>query len=283
LVTPYLAAIDTTLKELDAELTQSRLMTPYIDRVTRILERLEQREAREHPCPVPLAPVPLPQAEHTTGLAARVPVPPVRAHDTLHRYFRNTNSPPSGEADHMYDEHDTVQPARQDAPPTRDGPPRRWFHTAAGEWIDLAQLDPVDWEVASANLANSVALLQPPSREDHTARNVEYVTQLEPPAESFITVDRAESVEDTVGYSDRDENTMTAGDSKVVEYIPQLVDHTEPSLSGASPSTPSAYDWRTDTGRGYSAAHDMVISIPGMETRTTRWGGSVKDRRSCSP
>jgi len=41
-VAPYLASIDTTLKEMDVELTQARLITPYIDRVTRVLERLEQ-------------------------------------------------------------------------------------------------------------------------------------------------------------------------------------------------------------------------------------------------
>jgi len=41
-VAPYLASIDTTLRGMDTELTQARLITPYIDRVTRILERLEQ-------------------------------------------------------------------------------------------------------------------------------------------------------------------------------------------------------------------------------------------------
>jgi len=57
LVTPYLASIDTTLKELDAELVQTRQMTPFMDRVTRVLERLEQRETPEaHPVPAALTP-----------------------------------------------------------------------------------------------------------------------------------------------------------------------------------------------------------------------------------
>jgi len=56
---PYLASIDTTLKELDTELTQARLITPYIERVTRMLERLEQWEAHET-CAVPAAPIPVP-------------------------------------------------------------------------------------------------------------------------------------------------------------------------------------------------------------------------------
>jgi len=55
---------------------------------------------------------------------------------------------------------------------------------------------------------------------------------------------------------------MTAGDTKIIkrdpqrvyEYIPQLVDHTEGGLSSTQPATVAAYDWRTDTGRGYSAA-----------------------------
>jgi len=68
-VMPYLVSIDTTLKELDTELTQSRLMTPYIDRVTRVLERLEQREAREAR-PVPAAPVPSRPADITIRPAA---------------------------------------------------------------------------------------------------------------------------------------------------------------------------------------------------------------------
>jgi len=158
-VTPYLVSIDTTLKELDAELTQSRLMTPYIDRVTRILERLEQREPREA-CPVPAAPVPSPPVEIATRPAARLSftVPPwaVRERDTLHRYFWDTNRPPSCEANYgeaantpgVTAEYKTAQPARQDTPPPGDGPPRRWFLTAAGAWIDLAQLGPVDWNVA---------------------------------------------------------------------------------------------------------------------------------------
>jgi len=165
-ITPYLVSIDTTLKELDTELTQSRLMTPYIDRVTRVLKRLEQREAREAR-PVLAALVPSPPADITTRPAARrsVTVPPVRERDTLHRYFQNTDSPPRREAN--YDEEgdtpgatETAKSTRQNTPPTGDGPPRQWFHMAAGEWIDLAQLGPVDWNVATANLANSVALLQ---------------------------------------------------------------------------------------------------------------------------
>jgi len=118
-VAPYLASIDSTLKELDTELTQSRLITPYIDRLTRILERLEQREAREA-CPV--TPAPPPHAEHSTRPAVRsVPAPPVREQDTLHRYFqdntRETYSPPSSAGRHH--EEDNTSGGRETAPPTR--------------------------------------------------------------------------------------------------------------------------------------------------------------------
>jgi len=169
-VTLYLASIDTTLKELDAELTQSRLMTPYIDRVTRILEHLEQRDAREA-CPVPAAPTPSPHAEQTRP-ATRHGVSGTlgRACNTLHRYFPHADSPPSSEASYTTQgdtsgvtaAHGIAGAAHQDTPPTEDCLPRRWFYTAAGEWIDLAKLDPVDWDMACTNLANSVAHLQTP-------------------------------------------------------------------------------------------------------------------------
>jgi len=41
-------------------------------------------------------------------------------------------------------------------------------------------------------------------------------------------------------------------DIMVVDYIPELVDHTEGGLSEAQPATPSAYDWRTDASRASS-------------------------------
>jgi len=98
------------------------------------------------------------------------PVPPVREHNTLHRYFPSTDSPHSSKASYgdagsthgVTAVRKTTQPLRQDIQSADDDPPRRWFHTAAGEWIDLAQLDPVDWSVASTNLENSVTHLQPP-------------------------------------------------------------------------------------------------------------------------
>jgi len=170
-VAPYLASIDNTLRELDVELTQARLITPYIDRVTCILERLEQRDAREA-CPVATAPPS--HAEHSTRPSARsVPAPPLRERDTLHRYFRDNNSPPISAR--RYSEDHSTPVKRETAPPAHQyaphiGPPRRWFHTAAGDWIDMKKIDPVDWDVASANLAHSVALLSSPVRGNHKAR-----------------------------------------------------------------------------------------------------------------
>jgi len=76
--------------------------------------------------------------------------------------------------------------------------------------------------------------------------------QLEPPADIFLANDHAETGEDAAWYTTGDE--MTTGDSKVIDYIPQLVDHTEGGLSEAQPATTSAYDWRTDAGRAFSAA-----------------------------
>jgi len=234
-------------------------MTPYIDRVTRILERLEQREAREA-CPVPAAPIPSPHAEHTTRPVAQhdVPVPPVRERNTLHQYFerRSTNSPPTSEASYgeagsttsVTADYKTAQPVCQDVPPSWDGPPRRWFHTAAGEWIDLAKLDPVDWTVVSTNSSNSVAYLQPPFREGHTARGDMLTArpQCEPPADIFLANDQAGPGEDAAWHPTGDEITMTAGDTKVVDYAPELIDHTdsrhptEHELRGTQPATPSA-------------------------------------------
>jgi len=176
-----------------------------------------------------------------------VKVPPVRERDTVHRYFHNTDSPPRRAAN--YDDEGetpgvtaTAKYTRQNAPLTGDGPPRRWFHTAAGEWIDLAQLGPVDWNVATANLANSVALLQPPFREDHTARAEETTAepQQEPPAD--IAIYHAVPEEDAVWYPIEEEHTMSAGDAEMVERIPPLAAHTEGGRGGGHPSTPSAYD-----------------------------------------
>jgi len=162
--TPHMTSIDTTLKELDAELVQTRLMTPFMDRVTREPERLEQREAREAR-PIPASPTPPPHAEYTTRpIVQRAPEPPVRERNTLHRYYsRSIDSPPAIEASYRevnytpkiqnccktaaYQDVPPVRPATQ---PSGDDPPRRWFHTAAGEWIDLAKLDPVDWSAVSA-------------------------------------------------------------------------------------------------------------------------------------
>jgi len=319
-VASYFASIDTTLKELDAELTQSRLITPYIDRVTRILERLEQREAREA-CPV--APAPPPHAEHSTRPAARsVPAPPVWERDTLHRYFRDntreTYSPPSSERryheeDNTPGERETAPPACQYAPPT--GPPRKWFDTAAGDWIDLDKLNPVDWDVASANLANSVALLSPPVRENHKVREEDMSAQPhnEPPADIFIKVDDAKPKQDMAWYASGDTNTMcipagttntmcipagttntmcipaettntmcTTGDSRMVEQffeVPQLVGRTEGGLRAAPPSSTPTYNWRTDTGRGHSA-HPFGSPQDGdTYTSTTQWEGVT----FCSP
>jgi len=205
-------------------------MTPYIDRITRILEGLEQGEAREA-CPVPATPIPLPHGEHTTRPATRhgVPVTLVRACNTLHRYFQHTDSPPSSEASYTTQRdtsgvvaaHGIAQSAHQDTPPTEDGLPRKWFHTAAGEWIDLAKLDPVDWDVACTNLANSVAHLQTPCRKGHTARsdlNDTARPQLEPPADVFLASDHADPGVDTAWYTTEDR--MTSGDSRVLDYVP---------------------------------------------------------------
>jgi len=236
-IVPYLTSIDTTLKELDAELTQSRLLAPYIDRVTCILERLEQREARES-CLAQAAPVPTPPADGTTRPVATfgVTATPVRERDTLHRYFRKTNSPPSydtyseaGYTPGATADNATAETARHNTPPTGDGPPRRWFHTAAGEYIDLAQLGPVDWNLATLNLAKSVALLQPPFRADQTASAEEIPVS---PVDKPCSVDHDISEEDTAWYP-----TGTAGDIHGGEYTPQLeVEHTEGGVRGVQPA-----------------------------------------------
>jgi len=246
-IVPYLTFIDTTLKKLDAELTQSPLLTPYIDRVTRILERLEQREARESRL-IQAAPVSTPSAGITTSPAAPfdVTAPLVRERDTLHQYFRKTDSPPSYDTDSEGGAtavHTTAKPACQDTPPTGDGPPRRWFHTAAGEYIDLALLGPVDWNLATTNLAKSVALLQPPFRADQTARAEEIPA---PPVDKPYSVDHDTYEKDRAWYP-----TGTAGDIQGGEHTPQLEgEHTEGGVSGVQP----AYDWRTDTSRRNSTA-----------------------------
>jgi len=139
--------------------------------------------------------------------------------------------------------------------------------------------------MATTNLANSVALLQPPFREDQTARAEEITAQpqQEPMADIFIAIDHAAPEEDILWYPTGNEHTITAGDTKMVENIPQLVDHTEGDLSGVQPATPSAYDWRTDTGRGYSAA---PYGRP-RHGDTYTWDGdtyhTVGVRLSCSP
>jgi len=143
-IEPYLASIDTTLKELDAELTQAHMITPYIERVTRILERLEQREARE-PCPVPAAPTPAPPAVYT-------PTPVVQ--NTMFKYFprRSTGSPPDSEVSDSEaapapdTPSENAKPVRLDTPPSEGVPPRR-FLTAAGEWIDLSQPLTGEWSL----------------------------------------------------------------------------------------------------------------------------------------
>jgi len=112
--------------------------------------------------------------------------------------------------------------------------------------------------MASANLANSVALLSPPVRGNHKARKEDMSAQSpnEPPADVFIKVDDAILEQDTAWYSGGDTNTTcTMGDTRIVEQfsdVPQLVGRTEGGRRPALPSPP-AYDWRTDTGRGHSA------------------------------
>jgi len=204
-VVPYLASIDTTLKELDAELVQTRLMTPFMDRVTRVLERLEQREAREAR-PVPVAPTPPRHVEYTTRPTVQsAPEPPVRERNTLHRYYsRSIDSPPASEPSYREAAYTPriqnccktvaykpVSPVRPAKPPDGDAPPRRWFHTAAGEWIDLDKLDPVDWSAVSANFKNSVAHLQLPFREGHTAKEDMLTArpQCKPPADIYFADD----------------------------------------------------------------------------------------------
>jgi len=78
----------------------------------------------------------------------------------------------------------------------------------------------------------------------------------EPPADLVIHIDDAKPEQDT-WYSSGDTATMTTGDSRVVEHKsdapPQLVGRTEGGPTAAPPSSPFAYDWRTDTDRGHSA------------------------------
>jgi len=71
----------------------------------------------------------------------------------------------------------------------------------------------------------------------------------ETPAEILLVNDHEGQGGDATWYPTGDENTLTAGDIKVVDHLPQLVDYTvRPS------ATPPAYDWHTDTGRASSAA-----------------------------
>jgi len=154
---------------------------------------------------------------------------------------------------------ETAKPVRLDTPPSMDVPPRRWFHTAAREWIDLSKLDPVDWGAVSTNFSNSVAHLQPPFREGHTAREDMLTArpQCEPPADISLADDHTRSGEDTSWYPRGDESVMTSGERSqfVKNCAPELVDHaddkhhTEYELSRAQLNTPPAYDWRTDAGR----------------------------------
>jgi len=78
---------------------------------------------------------------------------------------------------------ETAGPVRLDTPPSESVPHRGWFHTA-GEWMDLSQLDPVDWGAVFAKFSNSVVHLQPPYREGHTAREDELTArpQCKPPS-----------------------------------------------------------------------------------------------------
>jgi len=136
--------------------------------------------------------------------------------------------------------------------------PRKWFHTAAGEWIDLSKLGPVDWSVVSTNFSNSMAHLQPPFREGHTAREDMLTArpQCEPPVDTYLTDDFARPGEDTSWYPTGDESATAPGETEFVERCsPELVDHaedqhpTEYELSSAQLNTTLAYDWRTDAGR----------------------------------
>jgi len=130
------------------------------------------------------------------------------------------------------------------------------------EWIDLQKLDPVDWSAVSTNFSNSVAHLQLPFREGHTAREDMLTARLqcEPPADTSLADDHVRGGEDTSWYPTGDENAMTAGDTQFVDCplsrptdIPrELVDHaddkhpTEYEPSRAELDTPPAYDKRTD-------------------------------------
>jgi len=71
-----------------------------------------------------------------------------------------------------------------------------------------------------------------------------------------IKVDDAKPEQDTAWYSSGDTNTMTTGDSRMVEQyseVPQLVGRTQVGLRSAPLSSPPLYDWRMDTERGHSA------------------------------
>jgi len=124
---PYLASIDTTLKELDAELTQAHLITPYIDRVTRILERLEQREARET-CTVPAAPIPEPRAAYMSPPVAQhcVPARPEKKGNTILQYFSRPSSSEASRSKAAWAPDapsETATPVWPDTPPSEGVPP----------------------------------------------------------------------------------------------------------------------------------------------------------------
>jgi len=93
----------------------------------------------------------------------------------MFKYFprRSTGSPPSSTDSEAAPAPDTpsetAKPIRLDTLPSEGVTPRR-FLTAAGEWIDLSQLGPVDWGAVSDNFSKLVAHLQPQYHEGHTAR-----------------------------------------------------------------------------------------------------------------
>jgi len=237
-VAPYLASIDTTLKELDAELVQTRLMTPFMDRVTRVLERLEQREAREarHAPAVPTLP---PRAMYTSRpVEPDVPeTPPERQRNTLHRYYqRSIDSPPASEASRgdvshtprilsccKMPEYHTAKPVRPVMQPSEDGPHKR-VYTAASE-----------------------AVSHPPVREGYIERENMSPARLQcaPPADMFLADDHARADEDVPRYTSGGRDIPMGHNS-----APQLVVHAEDTPPRPEPGqiSPPAYDWRLEPG-----------------------------------
>jgi len=170
-------------------------------------------------------------------------VPPEKTGNTILQYFsrRSTDSSPNSEAAYAPDTPSAMAtPVRPDTPPIEGVTPRRWFHTAAGEWIDLSKLGPVDWGAVSDKFSNML-----------TAR-----PRCEPPADIYLKDNYARPGEDTSWCPTGDESATATGETEFVEHCsPEFVDHaddhhpTEYELSSAQLNTPLAYDWRTDAGR----------------------------------